>query len=152
MRPAAPGSPPLGARSLNDTSTRIHHFGMVVPNIEAWLERSVWRPVGEVVSDPLQRARLCLAGLPADTEGMVELVQPLDADSPTWNALQRGPGWHHVCLSVASIDAGDALVRQRRMLPVTGWQPAVLFGGRAIRFVYSRNRELMELLADEQHK
>ncbi len=41
-----------------------------------------------------------------------------------------------------------ALMRERRLLPVTPWQPAVLFGGRTVRFVYSRNRELLELFAD----
>jgi hypothetical protein len=32
---------------------------------------------------------------------------------------------------------------------VTSWQPAVLFGGRPVRFAYSRNRKLLEFLAGE---
>jgi hypothetical protein len=40
-------------------------------------------------------------------------------------------------------------MREKRLLPITTWEPAELFGGRAIRFAYSRNRELLEFLADE---
>lgn len=127
---------------------RIHHFGQVVRDIDTHLVGSLWQTAGPIVTDPLQRARLCLAALPGDAP-RVELIQPLDADSPTWHALQRGPGWHHVCLILPTRAAGDTFVQERRLLPVTEWMPAVLFDGRPIRFVYSRQRELIELLADE---
>lgn len=127
----------------------LHHFGIVVKKIESYLDQSLWELRGQVITDPIQRSRLCLAALPTDAVAMIELIEPLEEMSPAWRALQRGLTWHHVCLSVPTMQAGDTLIREKRLLPVTLWQPAVLFSGRAIRFVYTRNRELMEFLSDE---
>lgn len=136
-------------RSKVFMSIRLHHFGIVATNIESYLSQSLWELRGSIITDPIQGARLCMAGLPSDIAAMIELVEPLDETSPAWRTLQQGLRWHHVCLSVPTILAGERLMRQRRLLPVTPWQPAVLFGGRAIRFVYSRNKELIEFLSDE---
>ena len=130
-------------------TVRLHHFGIVVANIEDYLKQSLWELRGTIVTDPIQRSRLCLAGLPGDKIPTIELIEPTDETSPIWNALKRGSGWNHVCLSVPTRQAGDALIAERRLLPVTAWQPAALFDGRGIRFVYTRNRELLEFLSDE---
>lgn len=127
----------------------LHHFGIVVKEIESYLDRSLWELRGQVITDPIQRSRLCLTALPSDALAMIELIEPLDDMSPAWRHLQRGLTLHHVCLSVPTMRAGDALIMEKRLLPVTLWQPAVLFNGRAIRFVYNRNRELIEFLSDE---
>jgi hypothetical protein len=129
--------------------TNLHHFGIVVKEIESYLEQSLWEIRGQVVTDPIQRCRLCMAAMPTDATVMIEIVEPLDDLSPAWRALQRGPTWHHICLGISTMQAADALIREKRLLPVTPWQPAVLFSGRAIRFVYTRNRELIEFLSDE---
>jgi len=130
-------------------STSVHHFGIVVKGIESYLGQSLWTIRGQVVTDPIQRCRLCMAALPTDTTALIEIVEPLDEASPVWRALQRTPTWHHVCLRASTMQAADALIREKRLLPVTPWQPAVLFNGRAIRFVYTRSRELVEFLSDE---
>src|SRR6266508_1981852 len=127
----------------------VHHVGVIVPNIERYLERSMWQANSAIVHDPLQGARLCLAGLHPDMSPAIELVEPVDEASPVWAAMKRGTSWHHICLLVPTVQAGDELVRQHRALPVTEWKPAVLFGGRPVRFAYSRNRELVELLSEE---
>ena len=127
---------------------RLHHTGIIVANIEAYLAGSFWELRGEIMTDPLQGARLCLVGLPGE-EAEAELIEPLGEGSRVYAALQRGAGPHHLCISVPTIADGDALIRDYRLLPVTPWEPAVLFGGRGVRFVYSRGRELMELLCDE---
>jgi methylmalonyl-CoA/ethylmalonyl-CoA epimerase len=103
------------------------------------------------VSDPIQQARLCMVGLKGDPSApIVELVQPSGDQSPTYRAGAKGGGWHHVCLILANTRDGDEFAGSQRMLPVTPWQPAVLFDGRPVRFFYSRNRELIELISDER--
>jgi hypothetical protein len=131
-----------------DLHVRFHHVGVVVANIETYLSSSLWQLEGEIVIDPIQRCRLCLTRVAPGVSTAIELVEPLHEGSPTRAALDRGGGWHHVCLAVQSERAGDELMQSRRLLPVTPWQPATLFGGRRIRFAYTRNRELVELLAD----
>jgi glyoxalase/bleomycin resistance protein/dioxygenase superfamily protein len=140
---------PYSSETLAQEIT-LHHVGVVVADIDRYLQQSVWERRTPIVIDPLQQSRLCLTSFAVDATPMIELVEPLGETSPTWGALQRGGGWHHLCFAVGTQAAGDALVRERRLLPVGPWQPAVLFDGRAVRFVYSRNRELLELLADAE--
>jgi len=131
---------------------RIHHFGQIVASVETRLAGSLWEARTEVVVDPVQKARLVLVSVPGDDGSpFVELVEPLGEESPVWNALVRGGGWHHVCYEVPTRDEGERMMREARLLPVTPWVPAVLFGGRSVRFVYSRSRELLELYANELH-
>jgi hypothetical protein len=129
---------------------RIHHFGLLVKNIEKFLDQSIWEPRGPIVVDPIQKARLCLVVVSGDvSEPLVELIEPLDESSPTWRATAGGQSWHHMCLRVPSMSAGDAYIEEKLLVAITPWQPAVLFEGRGVRFTCSRNRELLELLSDE---
>ena len=127
----------------------VHHYGIIVPNIERYLERSIWRAHSPIVHDPLQGARLCLVGLSADMSPAIELVEPVDETSPVWASMKRGTSFHHICLLVPSTERADDLMHQFRFLSVTDWKPAVLFDGRPVRFAYSRNRELIEFLSEE---
>ncbi|HEU4422006.1 MAG TPA: VOC family protein [Pilimelia sp.] len=136
-----------GITKVDDVS--VHHFGVIVANIERYLEKSLWRSHGAIVHDPLQGARLCLVGLYPDMSPAIELVEPVDESSPLWESLKRGTSWHHICLAAPTTKRADELIREHRFLPVTDWKPAVLFDGRPVRFVYSRNRELVEFLAEE---
>ena len=129
--------------------SRIHHFGLLVTDIERFLSQSIWELRGPIVSDPVQLARLCMVAPAGDAaQPLVELIEPLDENSPTWNAMKRGQRWHHVCLGVPNCNEGDQYIAERRLLPVTPWRPAVLFDGRLIRFAYSRNQELVEMISD----
>jgi hypothetical protein len=131
-------------------SVRIHHFGYVVRSIEDYLKQSVWELRGPIVTDPLQKARLCMVGVPGDDgRHLVELIEPVGEHSPVYRASQQSQGWHHVCLALSTKVEAEELMRGQRMLPVTPWKPAALFEMREVRFVYTRNRELVELIIDE---
>ena len=133
--------------SLDDVS--LHHIGVIVRSIEQYVKHSLWQPYGDIVHDPRQGARLCLAGLTPAMMPAIELVEPVDQTSPLWPSLERGTSWHHLCLQVPTVARADELVKEHKFLDVTDWTPAVLFDGRPVRFVYSRNRELVEFLSEE---
>jgi hypothetical protein len=133
--------------TLDDLS--LHHVGVIVRSIEAYVRNSLWQPFTDIVHDQIQGARLCLAGISPGMSPAIELVEPDNQDSPLWKALERGTSWHHLCFQVPSVERADELIKEHRMLQVTAWAPAVLFGGRPVRFVYSRNRELVEFLSEE---
>ena len=133
--------------SLEDV--QLHHYAVVVPRIEAYLRRSLWREAGDIVHDPVQRCRLCFVSLYPGMTPAIELVEPTDEQSPVWAAVKRGVTWHHLCLHVPTTRRADELIHQHGLVPVTGWKPAVLFDGRPVRFVYSRNRELIEFLSED---
>lgn len=119
----------------------------MVRNLEAFLQAGGYEVAGSIVSDPIQKARLCLIRQFGEEHPHVELVEPIGEDSPLRGALDRGGGLHHLCYEVASREDADRWIRERRFLPVTSWKPAVLFGRCPVRFVYTRNRELIEFLA-----
>jgi hypothetical protein len=135
-------------------SPKIHHFGMVLAKtIEDYLRDSIWELKSEIVTDPLQLSRLCMVGPIGSSETpLIELIEPQGNESPTYRSAKETPGWHHVCFWLPKKDAAEEYIRKGRMLPVTPWKPAVLFDGRLVRFVYSRNRELIELVVDEYER
>ena len=131
---------------------RLHHVGYVVSNVEAAMPGFVrslmatWD--GRVIEDPLQKVRVAfLATRPADP--LVELVEPVGADSPVLRFLQeKGGGLHHFCYEVADLEEELAGFRARGAAMAKRPKPAVAFGGRRIAWVITAERLLVELLEE----
>jgi methylmalonyl-CoA/ethylmalonyl-CoA epimerase len=71
-------------------------------------------------------------------ESSVELLEPLDADSPIGRFLaRRGPGLHHVCYRVADLDAAIAAC-QDHGYTLIDQQPRRGAGGHRIVFLHPR--------------
>jgi len=131
-------------------SPMIHHFGRIVISIESYLDSSPWKQHGSVVVDPLQNARLCMVKLEGSAgQPIVELIEPMGEKSRIYRAQQSGVGWHHICFSFCNNATADKFLKNYRMLPVTDWEPALLFGNQTVRFAYTRSRELIELVVDD---
>jgi hypothetical protein len=137
------------AQMASQHSLRVHHVGLLVQHIETYLENSFWSLRSPIVYDPIQKARLCLVGLATDDGHLVELIEPEGEQSRTYRAFANGQRQHHICFWVPDRAVADALFSAYRFLPVTDWEPAPLFEGRPVRFAYTRNRELLEFVADE---
>ncbi len=132
---------------MSDLATLTHHHtGIIVENIERYLEHSPYVLASDAVYDPIQKARLCLVRAPGEERATIELIEPTIADSPVWGALERGASYHHVSFHATSREEVDRLIDERRMLRVTDWLSAVLFQGRPVRFCYTRNRDLIEFV------
>lgn len=123
----------------------IAHIGIAVPDIAAALP--FYRDVLAVsVSEPelVDGARIVHLDLGGAD---VELLEPVDADSPIGRYLsRRGPGIHHVCYRVENLDAALVACRANGYtlvdeLPRTG------AGGCRIAFLHPKatNGILIEL-------
>lgn len=122
----------------------VHHIGYVVRSLEAFRQTLPPLTVIKTVEDPLQRAKLELLGLEGGSA--IELIEPLDTESFTWNFLQKhGEGMHHVCYEGYSIEELDAMFRERRMMKLRGPLHAVLFD-REVIFAVTRSRSIVEFL------
>ena len=85
---------------------RIHHVGIVVPNLEAGL--TFWRDTlglefkkSATIEDQGVRAALLDAG-----GSEIELLEPLNPDGGVGKFLaRRGGGLHHVCFETDDVDA-----------------------------------------------
>jgi methylmalonyl-CoA/ethylmalonyl-CoA epimerase len=87
----------------------IHHLGVAVEDLDAAVSTYERLFGGEVE----QRATVPEQGVEAAAirvgTGLVELLEPLEADTPVGRFLaRRGPGMHHVAYEVD--DVADALV------------------------------------------
>jgi len=116
--------------------TRIDHIGVAVEQIEPSLElyrdsfelRVAHR---EVVSEQGVEAVLLDVG-----ENHVELLAPLDSETPVGRFLQkRGPGLHHVAYQVNDIDATLAALKRAGMALIDE-QPRAGIRGSRVAFMH----------------
>lgn len=83
----------------------LDHVALVTPDIVAAIERAtdLGLSAGPVETFPGEGTRECYLGSGA---ARLLLMQPIDADGPYARALaRRGPGLHHVALTVGDLDA-----------------------------------------------
>jgi methylmalonyl-CoA/ethylmalonyl-CoA epimerase len=132
---------------------RLHHVGFVVPSIAEVAEefaRSIagaWD--GRIILDPLQGARVSFFRGPNPTDALVELVEPVDENSPVSKFLKRGGGLHHLCYLVEQLETQLQYSRSTGSLVVRPPVPAAAFGGRRIAWVYTKAKLLLEYLESE---
>lgn len=122
----------------------LHHVGYVVRDITCYQKvLNLPSPLIQV-TDPMQQALIALFKQPGNP--YIELIQPLNESSPTWNFLQKhGEGFHHHCYECME-EAMWQQVTSQRMIKVMGPVPAVLFDGRTVYFFVTRKMEIVEFL------
>jgi len=127
-----------------------HHVGFAVASIEK-LATSFAKSLGadwggEIIHDPLQRARVTFLYCGDEGNPAVELVEPAGEASPLHKFLSRGGGLHHICYEVDSLDAQLRESRAAGCLVVKNPLPAAAFAGRRIAWVYTPEKLLVEYL------
>ena len=118
--------------------SRIDHVGVAVERIDPALE--LYRDTlqmrlahREVVAEQGVEAALLDVG-----EGHVELLAPLDADTPVGRFLaRRGPGLHHVAYQVSDIERTLAALKQAGLALIDS-QPRTGIRGSRVAFVHPR--------------
>ena len=127
-------NPIAGARARGHM--KIDHLGIATANIENAL--SFWRDVlgleasgSEEVPDQGVRVAMMPIG-----ETRIELLEPLHENSPVGRFLEkRGPGFHHLAISVADIQAQLGKLREKGVRLIDE-VPRVGAGGCLIAFVH----------------
>lgn len=128
----------------------LHHVGFVVASIAsagpqfAAILNSEWS--GEIITDPLQAARVSFLRSNIAANPLFELVEPEGEDSPVGSFLARGGGLHHLCYQVENLEKQLQESREKGALVVRQPAPAVAFGGRRIAWVFTRSKLLIEYL------
>jgi methylmalonyl-CoA/ethylmalonyl-CoA epimerase len=117
---------------------KIDHIGIAVQNIDDALKLFV-DALGLHLThtDTEAGQKSIVAFLPAGS-GEVELVEPLDEDSPVARFLQkRGEGIHHICFEVDNIDAALARLKSRGVQLIDE-KPYIGTGGKKIAFIHPK--------------
>jgi len=127
---------------------RLHHVGIVVDDIERhgtrYAEQLGLRPLSAIVTDPMQRVQVQFWG--DGREVSLELIQPLDDDSPVSRFLEKGGGLNHLCFEVEDIVAAVEQARAKGAICVSGPVPAAAFDGQRIAFLFFRDIGLVEFV------
>jgi methylmalonyl-CoA epimerase len=127
-------------------SIEIDHLGIAVRNLEESLQ-FYQDALGMSVSgtERVETERVRVAMLPAGAR--VELLEATDADSPIAKFIEkRGPGLHHVAISVDDLPAAVARLRERGVRILN--EPQIGAGGHTYVFVHpsSTGGVLLELI------
>lgn len=122
----------------------VNHVGYVVKSIEAFKKTLPPMDLIKAVQDPIQRAKIELLGFARSSA--IELIEPLDSQSFTWNFLEKhGDGIHHVCYEGYSLQELEKIFLERRMIKLRGPMPAILFG-RDVIFAMTRSKSIVEFI------
>tara|TARA_B110000014_G_C19861827_1_gene446404 strand:- start:252 stop:653 length:402 start_codon:yes stop_codon:yes gene_type:complete len=127
---------------------KLHHIGLVVQNIQESLgELTNYLKFEEIRLPTLiesQKVNVCFLKTP---DIFIELIEPVDNDSPVKNFSDTGGGFHHLCFEV------DNIVESLQYLKKSGAriivEPTIGFEDRLIAFVLlnmkNTNCNLIEL-------
>ena len=119
---------------------RFHHIGIIVSNLSDFESKMLYEEKVAQVFDPIQNAQLAL--YKNYSNSYIELVQPTEEQSFTWNFLKKSGHYcyHHMCYEVSSAAALKDIQQRHRLLPILELVPAVLFNGKLVAFFYTRNK------------
>ena len=129
---------------------RLHHIGYAVPKIAYALDRFLAEGcliVSPCIVDPILDVRVQFITL-ADTDTLVELVEPISERSPVHTFLRRRNGFYHLCFEVSDLQAQLDLERARHGVIVVNPTRAEAFHGDEgkVAFVVRRSGMLTEFL------
>ena len=128
---------------------KFHHIGYAVKDINVTAQfylKTGWEK-SDTVLDPIQNtyiAFLCREGFPT-----IELVAPVDEQSPIFNTLKKnGVGTYHVCYSVPNIEKAVMELRTQRFMPVFAPVGAVAINNQRICYMMHPQVGLIELVEE----
>jgi len=128
----------------------LHHIGYLVKDLARYRENSLEgileiKDFSPVYEDLIQKVKVQFAKL--NDETYIELVEPLGDDSPLLNTLKtKGEGMYHLCYEVSDIEQTVKELQEKRCLLLQAPVPATAFEGRRISFLYTRDKDLIELV------
>lgn len=130
---------------------KLMHVGVAVSTLEPTTELLSalfgYRVVSGPFDDPIQKVTVNFLAKSAEDVAEIELIAPLAQDSPIRSILAKdGGGAYHLCFETSDIDGALAHAKSNGCIVVSPPVPAVAFQGRRIAWIYTRSRQLFELV------
>lgn len=116
---------------------KLHHIGIVVPNLEiavsGYSGTFDFNETTLPFEDRAQRVRVAFVGIGGDT--WLEFIEPVGENSPVKQFLSKTRGgYHHIAFEVADIDGAVRELETARAVVVC--RPVVGFEGRRVAFLF----------------
>jgi methylmalonyl-CoA/ethylmalonyl-CoA epimerase len=103
----------------------------------------------DIIYDPQQHVHL---GMLSSSNGyQVELIQPIDKKSPSYDFMLKGGGFHHFCYKVENIDDSINRLKNSGHLLITRPVAAPLLDKRHVAFLFSKaDKQIIELVETKE--
>jgi len=129
----------------------VDHIGYVVNNIEKAVDRFVnqygFAQLTDITYDPRQRVRLVML---VSSNHHIELIEPIDERSPSYDFMKKGGGFHHFCFAVEDIEVAVREMKIKGHLLFSKPTEAILFGGNKVAFLLSKeDKKVIELVENK---
>jgi len=136
---------------------RLLHVGVAVPALDPAAESLSalfgYRVISGPFDDPIQKVTVNFLTRSDNDLAEIELIAPLSDDSPIKSMLNKGQGGaYHLCFETSDIEAALDHAKKNGCIIVSGPVPAVAFDGRRIAWIFTRSRQLFELVEAPQAK
>jgi methylmalonyl-CoA/ethylmalonyl-CoA epimerase len=130
---------------------RLLHVGVAVPSLgpaaESLARLFGYKVVSGPFDDPVQKVSVEFLSQSTEDAAEVELIAPAAEDSPIRSMLAKdGGGAYHLCFETSDIEAALLHAKSLGCIVVSPPVPAVAFQGRKIAWIYTRSRQLFELV------
>jgi methylmalonyl-CoA/ethylmalonyl-CoA epimerase len=127
----------------------LHHVGVVVKSVtesaELYVNQMGMRALGPPVQDDIQRVIVQFLIREGDTTS-IELIEPVDGNSPVASLLRKGGGLAHLCYEVEDMEASLESAQQKGALVISGPVPAAAFHQLRVAFLFYRGIGVIEFL------
>lgn len=126
---------------------KFHHIGYAVSNLAESLDIFLnlgYSKVSNTEKDEVRKVEIAFV----ENQGvLVELISPLDSDSPITNVLKKvGNSAYHICYEVDDIDIKIAELRKIRFIVIEKPSKAIAINDQRVAFLYNPKYGLLELL------
>jgi methylmalonyl-CoA/ethylmalonyl-CoA epimerase len=133
---------------------KLRHVGVAVPSLDPATDTLStlfgYRVVSGPFDDPIQKVTVNFLTQSDNDVAEIELIAPLGKDSPITAMLAKsGGGAYHLCFETTDIEQALVHAKNNGCIVVSGPVPAVAFNGRRIAWIYTRSRQLFELVEAE---
>jgi methylmalonyl-CoA/ethylmalonyl-CoA epimerase len=137
--------------SPDELGFKLRHVGVAVPalgpatdTLEALFG---YRVISGPFDDPIQKVSVNFLTQSDKDVPEIELIAPLSEDSPITSMLAKGNGGaYHLCFETTDIEQALIHAKNNGCIIVSPAVPAVAFNGRKIAWIYTRSRQLFELV------
>ena len=133
---------------------KLLHVGVAVPSLGPTTELLSnlfgYKVVSGPFDDPIQKVSVNFLAKSDVDVAEIELIAPITEDSPIRSMLAKdGGGAYHLCFETSDIDGALTHAKNNGCIVISGPVPAVAFQGRRIAWIYTRSRQLFELVESE---
>ncbi len=133
---------------------KLRHVGVAVPSLGPTTEMLStlfgYKVVSGPFDDPIQKVSVNFLAKSDQDVAEIELIAPLAEDSPITAMLAKGGGGaYHLCFETGDMEGALDHAKKNGCIVVSAPVPAVAFGGRRIAWIYTRSKQLFELVEAE---